>query len=177
MLMKDILRTSDLIAGGKFKKIVGCYRTPGVHAVVIFRFGKWLRKKNLLVRILLEPFYVLFYHRIRSKWGIEIPRATDIAEGLYIGHHGSIIISAASKIGKNANISQQVTIGISGKGDKRGVPVIGDNVYIAPGAKVFGKITIGDNVQIGANAIVYKDIPDNSIVVLDPGFKILNKSE
>ena len=35
---------------------------------------------------------------------------------------------------------------------------------MAPGAKIFGKITIGDNVAIGANAVVNKDIPDNAVV-------------
>jgi serine O-acetyltransferase len=66
-----------------------------------------------------------------------------------------------------------VTIGIAGTGDKLGAPVLGDNVYIAPGARLFGKITIGNNVKIGANAVIYKSIPDNSVAVLDPGFRIL----
>ena len=65
---------------------------------------------------------------------------------------------------------------MSGKGDARGVPEIGNNVYIASGAKVFGKIKIGDNVKIGANAVVYRDIPANSVVVLKPGFEILSSS-
>ena len=52
--------------------------------------------------------------------------------------------------------------------------MIGDNVYMAPGAKIFGKITIGNNVKIGANAVIHKDIPDNAVVVLDPGFKIVS---
>jgi serine O-acetyltransferase len=54
------------------------------------------------------------------------------------------------------------------------VPTIGNDVRIAPGARLFGKITIGNNVRIGANAVIYKDIPDNAIVVLDPGFKIIS---
>jgi serine O-acetyltransferase len=66
-----------------------------------------------------------------------------------------------------------VTIGLSGRGEKHGAPTIGNNVYIAPGAKVFGKIHIGDNAMIGANAVVHKDVPDNAVVVLDPGFKIV----
>ena len=78
-------------------------------------------------------------------------------------------------IGSNANISQNITIGVSGQGDNRGVPVIGDNVYIAPGARIFGKIHIGNNVKIGANAVIHKSIPDNSIAVA-PSFTIL-KSE
>ncbi len=68
-------------------------------------------------------------------------------------------------------------MGVSGKGEKRGVPIIGDNVYIAPGAKIFGKIKIGNNVKIGANAVVYKNIPDNAIVVLESGFKIMSPKE
>jgi len=174
MLKKDILRTYNLISGSKLKKTIGCYRSPGVHAVIIFRFGQWLKKKNLFIRILFTPIYFALDHRIRSKWGIEIPRSTEIGEGFYIGHFGGITISASAKIGKNANISQQITIGVSGKGSKSGCPIIGDNVYIAPGAKLFGKIHIGNNVKIGANAVVYKDIPDNAIVVLDPGFKIIS---
>ncbi|WP_050484161.1 hypothetical protein [Pseudoalteromonas fuliginea] len=88
------------------------------------------------------------YHRMCSKWGIEIPRVENIDTGLYIEHHGGVVVSSQTKIGKNVNLSQGVIIGISGKGDRRGVPVIGNNVYTAPGAKVLGKITIGNNVSI-----------------------------
>lgn len=174
MVKKDVLRTYNLVKGNRFRKILDCYRSPGVHAVVIFRFGKWLKRRNLVIRLFLEPLYFLLYHRIRSKWGIEIPRSAEIGEGFYIGHSGGIIISGSVKIGKNFNLSQQVTIGISGRDERRGVPTIGDNVYIAPGAKIFGRIRIGNNVRIGANAVVFKDIPDNAIVVIDPGFKIIS---
>lgn len=173
MIKNDILRTCRYIQGGTFRKILSCFRSPGVHAVVILRFGQWLLKQNLLIRVLLEPLYLLQFHRIRSRWGIEIPRQTEIGEGLYIGHFGGIIISPQTIMGKNINLSQQVTIGVAGEGNNRGCPVLGDNVYIAPGAKLFGKIRIGNNVKIGANAVVYKDIPDNAIVVTSPGFKII----
>jgi serine O-acetyltransferase len=156
------------------RKIISCYREPGLHAIGIYRFGKWLKKKNLILRILLEPVYLILYHRIRSKWGIEIPRSAEIGAGFYIGHHGGITISGRARIGRNVNISQLVTIGVAGRGENRGVPIIGDDVYIAPGAKIFGKIRVGNNVRIGANAVVYKDIPDNAIVVLDPGFRIIS---
>lgn len=181
MVKEDVLRTSALIKGSRLKKIIGCYRSPGVHAIIIFRFGKWVESRNLIARVFLEPVYALLDHRIRSKWGIEIPRSAEIGEGFYIGHFGGIVIGDSAKIGKNVNISQQVVIGVAGKGDKKGTPTIGDNVYIAPGAKIIGKILIGNNVKIGANAVVYEDIPDNAIVALSPGFKILslkgNRSE
>ncbi len=112
-----------------------------------------------------------------SKWGISLSRSTEIGEGFYIGHYGGIFIAGDVKIGKNVNISQDVTIGLSGKGNKKGCPVIGDNVYIAPGAKLFGKIYIGNNVKIGANAVVYKDVPDDSIVVLEYSMKIIPRKD
>jgi serine O-acetyltransferase len=171
---EDFLRVYDLTSGNVIRRIISCYRSPGLHAIGIYRFGKWLRKKNIFLRIVLEPVYLILFHRIRSKWGIAIPRSADIGAGFYIGHYGGITISGYARIGKNVNISQLVTIGVSGRGEKRGVPIIGDDVYIAPGAKIFGKIRVGNNVKIGANAVVHKDIPDNAIVVLDPGFKIIS---
>jgi serine O-acetyltransferase len=173
-IKEDFLRTYELISGNVIRKVIACYRSPGLHAIVIHRFGQWLKKKNLLLRILLEPIYLTLFHRIRTKWGIEISRSAEIGGGFYIGHYGGITISGLSRIGRNVNVSQLVTIGVSGQGEKRGAPTIGDNVYIAPGAKIFGKIHVGSNVKIGANSVVYQDIPDNAIVVLDPGFKIIS---
>lgn len=49
-------------------------------------------------------------------------------------------------------------------GKKKGFPTIGNNVTIFPGARVVGNIHVGDNVVIGANSVVVKDVPDNSIV-------------
>lgn len=174
MLKQDIDKTYRRIPGGKLKKILGAFRTPGVHAITVVRFGQWLKRTNIIVQIFLTPLYILLNHRMKSKWGIDIPWSTEIGEGFYIGHFGGITINGNAKIGKNVNISQGVTIGRSGQGEKAGVPTIGDNVYIGPGAKIFGKITIGNNVKIGANAVVYRDIPDNAVVALDPGFKIIS---
>lgn len=81
-----------------------------------------------------------------------------------ITDHGinGIVIAGGAKIGKNVVISHQVTIGRN-----RGLaPVIGDNVYIGPGAKIFGGIHVGDNARIGANCIVFQDVPDNATIVL-----------
>ena len=173
LFKEDFLRTYDLTKGSIIKRMINCYRSPGLHAIGVHRFGHWLKQKNLLLRVLLEPIYLFLFHRIRSKWGIDISRSAEIGAGFYIGHYGGITISGYARIGRNVNVSQLVTIGMSGQGEHRGVPTIGDGVYIASGAKVFGKIHVGNNVKIGANAVVYKDVPDNAIVVLDPGFRII----
>lgn len=81
-----------------------------------------------------------------------------------LGHKlNGIVIAAGAQIGKNCNLSHQVTIGRS----RGGTPTIGDNCYIGPGAKIFGPIHIGNNVRIGANCVVFQDIPDNATVVLE----------
>ena len=174
MLKLDVLRTYNLIKGNNLKKIIGCYRSPGVRAVIVFRFGQWLKNQNIIYRVILSPLYFYLFNRIRTRWGIDIPRSARIGAGLYIGHFGGIIISGQSVIGENVNISQNVTIGVAGKGDKRGCPVIGNNVQIAPGAVIYGKITIGNNVKIGPNTVVYKDVPGDSVVLLSPGYKIVS---
>ena len=174
MLKKDLARYYNMKKGSKIKRVIGCYRTPGVHAIIIFRFGQWLMCQNLLVKILLFPFYHFQNDRMIGRWGISIQRKTKIDEGFYIGHHGGIFISSDAKIGKNVNISQDVTIGVAGKGENRGCPIIGDNVYIAPGAKLFGKIKIGNNVRVGANAVVHKDIPEGATVLSTTEIRVLN---
>lgn len=83
--------------------------------------------------------------------------------------HGmkSIFISGGAVIGRNAVIFQQVTIGSNTLADSAGfgAPVIGDNCYVGAGAKVIGRVRVGHNVRIGANAVVYHDVPDNSVVL------------
>jgi serine O-acetyltransferase len=48
-------------------------------------------------------------------------------------------------------------------------PTIEDNCIIYTGAKILGGITIGKNSIIGANTVVIKDVPENSVVVGVPG--------
>jgi serine O-acetyltransferase len=79
-------------------------------------------------------------------------------------------------IGSNCNILQNVTIGNTKGGKKTGAPVIGDHVYLGPGAVVVGGITIGNNVLIAPNAFVNFDVPDDSIVIGNPGKIIPNNA-
>ena len=84
--------------------------------------------------------------------------------------HGpqGIFISNAAHIGKNCVIFQHVTIGSNTLKDsnKKGAPYLCNNVYIGAGAKLIGKIIVGDNVRVGANCVVVKDVPANSIAVI-----------
>ena len=82
-----------------------------------------------------------------------------------MGHIFSIVVSPKAVIGKNVNLSQGVTIGFASRGDRKGYPIVGDNVYIGPGAVIIGNISVGNNVAIGANCVVTKDVPDSAVVV------------
>ena len=170
----DIQRTYELAQGGRVRRVVECLRAPGVQAVVVFRFGQWLQMQPNLLRVFLEPAYVVLNGLIQILWGIELPRSTSVGPGLYIGHFGGITISHHARIGNRCTISQNVTIGAAGHGEKAGAPILGDDVYIGPGARLFGKITIGNNAKIGANAVIHRSVPNNAIAVLDPGFKIIS---
>ena len=148
--------------------------SPGVQALVVYRFGRWALRRPPALRLFLDPLYALLDLMVRALWGIEISRRAQIGPGLYIAHAGGLVVARGAVIGANCNLSHDVTIGLSGHGEKCGVPVIGDDVYIDPGAKLFGKIRVGDNVKIGANTVVYRDVPANAVVALSPGFQIVS---
>lgn len=106
----------------------------------------------------------------------KIPYQAKIGRGSTFGYGGmGVVIHSKSIIGVNCTICQQVTIG-GGNSRFPGVPVIGNNVYIAKGSIVMGGITIGNSVTIGANAVVTKPVSDNAIVAGVPA-KILRIKE
>ncbi len=139
-----------------------------------FRYTFWMRVVHWLSRRSFgwAPVYLvckLILRHYMFKFGIDVSFPASIGPGFYIGHFGGIMINSAARIGRNCNISQDVTIGMSFRGERAGAPTLGDGVYIGPGAKIFGKIRIGDDVAIGANCVVTKDVPDHAVVVGVPG--------
>lgn len=140
---------------------------------------RWLKilKKNYIAPIGLiyllgffTEFRNLFYYRVGNwKYFLNIfcPRMSSlvietkhIGEGLFINHGIATMIGGIS-IGKNCTINHQVTIG----DNYGGRPILLDNVMVHSGAVIVGNITIGNNTIIGANATVFKDVPDNSTVI------------
>lgn len=139
------------------------------HQIYVSGFPKILKTPLLLVGL-------LFQKLIEIIAGISLPHSAKIGREFYIGHFGGIIINSKAIIGNNCNISQGVTIGISGRGAKRGVPIIGHNVYIGANAVVAGAISIGDNVLIAANSLVVDSVEDGVTVVGVPAKKINDRS-
>ncbi len=162
-LKADLARAWAYGSGGFLRKLGEVVRSPGVHAVIMLRFGQWTAGLPWLLRLPLGAVYAVLNELIKIVWGIAIPRRAQIGGGLYIGHFGGIFLNGQTVIGRNCVISQGVTIG-----DNGGSPVIGDDCYIGPGAKVFGPIRIGNNCKIGANAVIHADLPDNAVAAAPP---------
>ena len=141
---------------------------PGFKYSFYMRSAKYLKGRGLL----LLPVYILtrfLLNHYKIKYGISIPYNTEIGPGLYIGHFGGITVNCETRIGRNCNINQEVTIGATYGGKSPGTAIIKNNVYLGPGCKVIGGITIGSHAAVGANCVVTKSVPDYSVVVGVPG--------
>ena len=157
--------------GGNFISIVfftqgfwACYQHRCAHSVYNLKIP--------VIKQILGFLCLLWQKSIEITTGISIPASAKIGHSLYIGHFGTIIINANASIGNNCNISQGVTIGVSGRGDKRGVPIIGNNVYIGANAVVAGKILVGDNVLIAACSLLTQNAINNCVYSGVPAIKI-----
>ena len=117
----------------------------------------------------------LWYRQLKSRFGMQILLKVDIGKGFLLNHWGPMNIGHGIIIGENCNISQGVTIGNISRGRNKGSPVIGDKVWIGANAVVVGKIRIGNNVLIGPSSLVNFDVPDNSVVIGNPGKVVSQK--
>lgn len=137
----------------------------GLWVMLVYRFGRW--RYGIRQRWLRLPFSLLYrLLKLASQilTGIDLPCETQVGRRLVIEHFGGIIISGDTVIGDDVIIRNGVTIGLKHTGIA-GAPVIGNRVDIGTGAKILGAIHIGDDVAIGANAVVLKDVPANSLAV------------
>jgi serine O-acetyltransferase len=143
----------------------GRWGAQGFWALVVYRFGRWrIGLKPRLLRQLLYPLYLLLHKAVQVAAGIEMPCEVEIGRNFVIDHFGGIVISGYAKFGDNCRIRNGCVVGLA-RVDDPCAPTIGNNVDIGCGAKLLGRITIGDNVLIGANAVVVRDVPANSIAV------------
>ncbi|MEW5676287.1 serine acetyltransferase [Flavobacterium enshiense] len=161
--------------GGNFISIV--FFTQGFWAIFQYRTANFIYRKVKIpvIRQFLLLLCLIWQKLIETITGISIPASATIGRSFYIGHFGGIIFNAKTHIGDNCNVSQGVTIGVSGLGERRGVPVIGNNVYIGANAVVAGKITIGNNVVVGACSLVTSDVQENNVVLGVPAAVVSNK--
>jgi serine O-acetyltransferase len=137
----------------------------GFWTMLVYRYGRW--RYTIRPRLLRVPFsflYKLLKPICEILTGIELPCETVVGRRFRIDHFGGIIISGDAVFGDDCVIRNGVTVGLRHTGI-RGAPIIGNRVDIGAGAKILGPIHVGDDVAIGANAVVLKDVPANSIAV------------
>jgi len=142
----------------------------GLHAIWIHRITHWLWRRN--VRFLarwLSQF---------ARWvtGIEIHPGAIIGPGFFIDHGMGVVIGETAEIGADVTLYHGVTLGGTNLNKGKRHPTLGDRVVIGAGAKVLGAITIGADSRVGANAVVVKSVPENSVVVGVPG-QIVRRSQ
>jgi len=135
----------------------------GLHAVWAYRGAHmlWGRGFHLPAR-LVSQF-------ARFLTGIEVHPGATIGRRLFIDHGMGVVIGETAELGDDVMLYHGVTLGGKSRhgvkpGDKRH-PTLEDGVTVGAGAKVLGPITIGAGSTIGANSVVTKSAPANSLLV------------
>lgn len=156
------------IATGEKSRLKIIFFNQGFIFTVIFRLNsalyKFFRKIPLINKLI--AFHCLIWLKIsQTITGLSFPVGLTMGKGLFISHSGTIIVNGNCIIGESVNLAPDTVIGYGIINGVEGYPKIGNRVFIGPGAKIFGPITIGDDAMIGANAVVNIDIPDNAVAV------------
>ena len=142
-------------------EVLLCY--PGLHALWAHRLSHklWKHDFKLLARWISQA--------ARSITGIEIHPGAVIGKNFFIDHGMGVVIGETAEVGNNVTLYHGVTLGGTNLNKVKRHPTLEDNVVVGAGAKVLGAITIGANSRIGANAVVVKSTPPDSVVVGVPG--------
>ncbi len=142
-------------------EVVLCY--SGLHAVWLHRLSHrlWVAGFKLTARFLSQL--------ARGLTGIEIHPGATIGRHFFIDHGMGVVIGETAEVGDHVTLYHGVTLGGTSLNKVKRHPTLGDHVVVGAGAKVLGAITIGANSRIGANAVVVKSTPPDSVVVGVPG--------
>jgi len=136
---------------------------PGLHAIWGHRLSHWLWTHKL------KLFGRWVSQFTRNITGIEIHPGASIGPGLFIDHGMGVVIGETAETGEDVTLYHGVTLGGTSLTKGKRHPTLGDRVVVGAGAKVLGNITIGEDTRIGANAVVVKSMPANSVVIGVPG--------
>lgn len=159
LMDKQMLGISD-----KFPPLIG--KEVWKFQIALRHYEYNLNCSNFIMRRVRKLIWKMIYHHYSLMLGFDIPPNT-CGKGLNIHHRGLIVVHENARLGECCNIQQGVNIGQNYSPDN--VPIIGNNVYIGPGAKLFGKIRIADGCAIGAGTVVTKSfLNPNKVIVGNP---------
>jgi len=131
----------------------------GLHAIWSYRLAHalWVRGLRFPARALSQL----------TRWltGVEIHPGAVIGRRFFIDHGMGVVIGETAEIGDDVMLYHGVTLGGRTREGGKRHPTLGDGVAVGAGAKILGPITIGAGSAVGANAVVTKDAPEDSILV------------
>jgi serine O-acetyltransferase len=150
-------------------EVLLCY--PGLHAIWAHRLSHklWMGRFKLVARWISQLTRIIT--------GIEIHPGAIIGKNFFIDHGMGVVIGETAEVGNNVTLYHGVTLGGTSSQKVKRHPTVEDNVVIGAGAKVLGAIIIGAESRIGANAVVVKSAPPNSVIVGVPGQVLLRSHE
>ncbi len=139
------------------------FNYAGLHAIWAYRINHWLWTHKVY-------FPARWLSQIaRRRTGVEIHPGAVIGRRVFIDHGMGVVIGETAEIGDEVTLYHGVTLGgVSLEKGKRH-PTLGPNVVVGAGAKILGNIEIGAGSRIGANAVVVRPVPPDSVVVGVPG--------
>jgi serine O-acetyltransferase len=150
-------------------EVLLCY--PGLHAIWAHRFSHRLWKSGF------KLFARWVSQIMRNITGIEIHPGATLGKNLFIDHGMGVVIGETAEVGDCVTLYHGVTLGGTSLQKTKRHPTIEDHVVIGAGAKVLGAITIGAHSRIGANAVVVKSAPPQSVIVGVPGQVVVRDPE
>lgn len=159
----------------KGRTLLGYYcMFPGFRFTYWLRLHSWLAELSSFIPLTAITARILRHQSLKT--GIQIDPATSIGKGLYMPHFGGIVVNPGATIGNDCYLSHNVTIGKVHSGIRKGIPKIGNNVFIGTGSVILGNITIGNNAAIAANSVVIDDVPAGVFVAGNPAKIIAEKT-
>ena len=132
---------------------------PGLHAIWAHRVNHWLWQREL--RFLARAGSQV----TRFLTGIEIHPGASIGRRFFIDHGSGVVIGETAEVGDDVMLYHGVTLGGRATSTGKRHPTLGDGVAVGAGAKILGPIVIGAHSVVGANAVVTKDAPEESVLV------------
>jgi len=149
----------------RYRRLRTVLESEAIWAISVYRFGQYLyHDAGRFPRLLFKLPYLWTAKLIGLVVGIHLFPETPIGPGFYIGHYGGIWISPLATLGANCSISQGVVIGVAGRHRNKG-PVLGDRVWVGPGATITGPVKIGSGAVIAANSLVTTHLPENAVAI------------
>jgi serine O-acetyltransferase len=161
---------------GAANACVTIFNNPGLQAVLVYRFGRFLFLRRRYVwwwplLILGAPVYALGALFVRQCFGIRLLMSARIGSGFSVAHFGGVEIQNC-RLGERCAVAQQTKVGSP---DSTPGPQIGNGVWIGAHAKILAPVTVGDGATIAPGARVIRNVPKQSLAVGDPA-RIVSRS-